>query len=81
MEILESRTLEGRIHEIELSGVLLTFHGNKAAIISNQSGNGFNVAIGYGIGRTNPGEIKPENYVLHTMARREIVEEIYNNLI
>lgn len=76
MEILESRTLGGRIHEIELSGVLLTFHGNKAAIISNQSGSGFNVAIADDLEKINP-----EYYVLHTMASRETVEEIYNKLI
>ena len=80
MEIVRSKTLEGRVHEVKLSGVILTLNGDTAVIIANQSENRFNVAIGYGIRRVNPKKINPRCYVLHTMTSKEIVEDLYNNL-
>ena len=75
MEIVESKTLEGKISQVELYGVKSTFHGDKAVMISNGNGRKWNVVITYDLRR-----IKPENYVLPTMVSRKTAEEIYHGL-
>ena len=75
MEILETKLLGKKVSRVELYGVMSTFHGDTAGIISNQNRRGFNVVIAY-----NLREIKPENYVLPTMVSRERAKEIYHGL-
>ena len=73
MEILETKILKEEVNRVEVLGVMSTFYGNIAGIISN--GSGFNVVIAYNIGK-----IEPKNYVSPVMVNERRAEELYNNL-
>ena len=75
MEILETKILKEDVNGVEVFGVISTFNGNIAGIISNGNGRECNVVIAYSLEK-----IEPEDRVFPISVSRKTAEDLYKKL-
>ena len=75
MDIVDYKSLEKKVNEVEVFGKSLTFIGNKAGIVSVPNRKNYNVVI-----IDDFKEISEENYVFPKMVNHQTAYELYGDL-